>query len=76
MKRPPLITDNGRGRNVQLCGTDLSMSDLARATGYSLTLVSLVFGRRKKASTAAIGAFAEALGISEALLTDLLEKGE
>jgi hypothetical protein len=68
----PLLTDHGRGKPVTLCGTNISMAELARRTGYSHGCVSRYIRGERPASQDALEAFAPVLRVSVKTLKKLI----
>ena len=67
-----LLVDHGRGRAVTLYKTDLSITELARRTGYSAGYVSRVLRGERKAGAKALEAFASHLKVSAKALAKLI----
>ena len=70
-----LIKYNGPSKPVTLYGSSHSMSSLARKAGCSVTLVSLIFRRKRRPSDATLRRFARALRVPSKELAAALSNG-
>lgn len=70
----PLLSPTGVGQPTFVLGTDRTLSDVARATGMSLSHVSRIFSGHRTPTVKALRDIATFLGIGTGELLEILEK--
>lgn len=70
----PLLSPTGVGQPTFVLGTDRTLSDVARATGMSLSHVSRIFSGHRTPTVKALRDIAAFLNVGTGELLEILEK--